>query len=52
MGAILALPLTAAARQTIAYLLRITSGDPEPQPTAADSADPRVAPTEAQAGGS
>ena len=32
MGAILALPLTAAARQTIAYLLRITSGEPEPRP--------------------
>ena len=29
MGAILALPLTAAARQTIAYLLRITGGDPQ-----------------------
>ena len=28
MGAILALPLTAAARQTIAYLLRITAGEP------------------------
>jgi predicted PurR-regulated permease PerM len=27
MGAILALPLTAAARQTIAYLLRITGGE-------------------------
>ena len=52
MGAILALPLTAAARQTIAYLLRITSGDPEPQSTAADSADARVTPTEASAGGS
>ncbi|HEX5040365.1 MAG TPA: AI-2E family transporter [Candidatus Limnocylindria bacterium] len=31
MGAILALPLTAAARQSIAYLLRITDGAPEPQ---------------------
>jgi predicted PurR-regulated permease PerM len=30
MGAILALPLTAAARQTIAYLLRITGGEPQP----------------------
>ena len=29
VGAILALPLTAAARQTIAYLLRITSGEPQ-----------------------
>ena len=29
MGAILALPLTAAARQTIAYLLRITGGEPQ-----------------------
>ena len=27
MGAILALPLAAAARQTIAYLLRITGGE-------------------------
>ena len=52
MGAILALPLTAAARQTVAYLLRITSGDPEPRPTAADSVDPRVAPSEVPAGGS
>ncbi|HKO32238.1 MAG TPA: AI-2E family transporter, partial [Candidatus Limnocylindria bacterium] len=32
MGAILALPLTAAARQTIAYLLRITGGEPQPAP--------------------
>ncbi len=38
MGAILALPLAAAARQTIAYLLRITDGAPTPQRTVADSA--------------
>ena len=35
MGAILALPLTAAARQTIAYLLRITGGEPQPVPASA-----------------
>jgi predicted PurR-regulated permease PerM len=39
MGAILALPLTAAARQTIAYLLRITDGQPEPDRIAAASAE-------------
>jgi predicted PurR-regulated permease PerM len=32
IGAILALPLTAAARQTVAYLLRITSGEPALEP--------------------
>ena len=52
MGAILALPLTAAARQTVAYLLRITDGAPDVQTAAADSADPRVAPTGVSAGGS
>jgi predicted PurR-regulated permease PerM len=36
MGAILALPLTAAARQTIAYLLRITGGDPPRSATGAE----------------
>ncbi len=36
IGAILALPLTAAARQTIAYLLRITGGEPQPAPETAD----------------
>ena len=43
MGAILALPLAAAARQTVAYLLRITDGPLEAGPTAADSADAHVA---------
>lgn len=42
-GAILALPLTAAARQTIAFLLRITDGEAGAQPIAADPAEPRVA---------
>ena len=37
MGAILALPLAAAARQTVAYLLRITEGAPATGPTAAAS---------------
>jgi predicted PurR-regulated permease PerM len=37
MGAILALPLTAAARQTIAYLLRITGAEPQPVPEAVES---------------
>jgi predicted PurR-regulated permease PerM len=32
MGAILALPLTAAARQTVAYLLELTGGGPAPVP--------------------
>ena len=52
MGAILALPLTAAARQTVAYLLRITDGAPDVQSAAAESTDPRVAPTGTSAGGS
>ena len=52
MGAILALPLTAAARQTVAYLLRITDGAPDVQTAAADSAGPRVARTGTSAGGS
>ena len=43
MGAVLALPLAAAARQTVAYLLRITDGPLEAGPTAADSADAHVA---------
>ena len=47
MGAILALPLAAAARQTVAYLLRITDSAREAEPTAAESTDPRVAPTDA-----
>ena len=38
VGAILALPLTAAARQTIAYLLRITSGEPQTDPVPAAAA--------------
>jgi predicted PurR-regulated permease PerM len=50
MGAILALPLTAAARQTIAYLLRITDGDTEPGPVGADPADVQVAPAEPATG--
>ncbi len=44
MGAILALPLTAAGRQTVAYLLRITGGEPELAPIAADPAAPRGSP--------
>jgi putative heme transporter len=51
MGAILALPLAAAARQTVAYLLRLTDGDPATEPMVAESTDPRVTPTEASAGG-
>jgi hypothetical protein len=39
MGAILALPLTAAARQTIAYLLRITGGESQPAPEATEVAE-------------
>jgi predicted PurR-regulated permease PerM len=38
VGAILALPLTAAARQTIAYLLRITGGEPQTDPVPATAA--------------
>jgi predicted PurR-regulated permease PerM len=45
MGAILALPITAAARQTIAYLLRITGGSPEP----ADGAERKPVPAEPSA---
>jgi len=45
MGAILALPLAAAARQSVAYLLRITDGEPEPPP-AANAADRRGSPAE------
>lgn len=37
MGAILALPLTAAARQTIAYLMSITDGEPGPKGATAES---------------
>jgi predicted PurR-regulated permease PerM len=51
MGAILALPLTAAARQSVAYLLRITDGEPEPPPPSTDPAGPRVAPAEPSAAG-
>jgi predicted PurR-regulated permease PerM len=50
MGAILALPLTAAARQTVAYLLAITSGDPEPEPASGLTTDPPAA-TESLASG-
>jgi predicted PurR-regulated permease PerM len=45
MGAILALPLTAAARQTIAYLLRITGGEPE----SADATEGKAVPAEPSA---
>jgi predicted PurR-regulated permease PerM len=51
MGAILALPLTAAARQTIAYLLRITGGEPEHRPVAGDPGEPQGAPAEPSAAG-
>jgi predicted PurR-regulated permease PerM len=51
MGAILALPLAAAARQTVAYLLRITDGAPATESTAAESTDPRATATGAPAGG-
>ena len=51
MGAILALPLAAAGRQTVAYLLRLTDGQPEPQPAAAEPASPPVAPAEPSAAG-
>ena len=47
IGAILALPLAAAARQTVAYLLRITDGAPDPQPSAAAATSPGVATPEA-----
>jgi predicted PurR-regulated permease PerM len=43
MGAIMALPLAAAARQTVAYLLRITEGAPQPGPIAGDAAKPSAA---------
>jgi predicted PurR-regulated permease PerM len=43
MGAILALPLAAAARQTVAYLLRLTDGEPEPAPLPTDAPAPPVA---------
>jgi predicted PurR-regulated permease PerM len=52
MGAILALPLTAAARQTIAYLLRITGGAAQSLPIAPDRAEPHGAPAEPSAAGS
>ncbi|HEX6473725.1 MAG TPA: AI-2E family transporter [Candidatus Limnocylindria bacterium] len=51
MGAILALPLTAAARQTVAYLLRITGGDAEPAPAAGGAAAQEAAPGEPAAAG-
>ena len=47
MGAILALPLAAAARQTIAYLLRITDGEPQ---RVAPNAVETPAPTPSAAG--
>ena len=47
IGAILALPLAAAARQTVAYLLRITDGAPDPHPSAAAATSPGVATPEA-----
>ena len=50
LGAILALPLTAAARQTIAYLLRITGGEPQPAPVVADGTGHAI-PPEASATG-
>ena len=50
MGAILALPITAAARQSVAYLLRITDGEPERRaPT--DSADGSTPPVETSPAG-
>jgi predicted PurR-regulated permease PerM len=51
MGAILALPITAAARQTIAYLLRITGGDPEAASGEADGTKPKGVPAEPSATG-
>ena len=52
MGAILALPLTAAARQTVAYLLRITDGAPGVLPRQATRQGQRVARTGTSSGGS
>ena len=49
MGAILALPLAAAARQTVAYLLRITGGA-DPAPIVEPPANP-IAPTEPSVAG-
>jgi predicted PurR-regulated permease PerM len=44
MGAILALPLTAAARQTVAYLLEVTGGEPARDPeTSAAPVEPSAA---------
>ncbi len=37
MGAILSLPLAAAGRQTVAYLLDLTDGAPEPEPMTGDA---------------
>ena len=51
MGAILALPLSPAARQTIAYLLRITGGEPQPATKQADSTEPPAVPAEPSATG-
>ena len=48
MGAILALPLTAAARQTIAYLLRITGGESTPE--AVDGTERQAVPAEPATG--
>lgn len=42
MGAILALPLAAAARQTVAYLLRLTDGEPKPEPLATEAPEPQA----------
>ena len=50
MGAILALPLTAAGRQTVAYLLRITGGQPV-EPIAAHPAERRGSPAAPSAAG-
>ena len=44
MGAILALPLTAAARQTVAYLLLITGGDPQAETGAAGETEHQAVP--------
>jgi predicted PurR-regulated permease PerM len=51
MGAILALPITAAARQTIAYLLRITGGEEEPAPEVSQPTPREGVPAEPSATG-
>ena len=42
MGAILALPLAAAARQTVAYLLRLTDGGSAPDALVMEAPEPQV----------